>query len=105
MAQNNIWYSFVEMMSDPEVSNSPAGLRMNAIATSGGTEKTKFEGYSLAASIIGKYTKEFFNDSFVIIDEVHNFISQVVNGSKFARNLYTKIMDATNIKLVLLFFC
>ena len=51
MAQNNIWYSFVEMMNDPEVSNLPAGLRMNAIATSGGTEKTKFEGYSLAASI------------------------------------------------------
>ena len=54
MAQNNIWYSFVEMMSDPEISNLPAGLRMNAIVTSGGTEKTKFEGYSLAASIIGK---------------------------------------------------
>lgn len=56
----------------------------------------------LTQTIIGKYTKDFFNDSFIIIDEVHNFISQVVNGSKFARNLYTKIMDATNIKLVLL---
>lgn len=56
----------------------------------------------LTTSIMTKYTKDFFNDSFVIIDEVHNFISQVVNGSKFARNLYTKIMDAINIKLVLL---
>lgn len=54
MAQNNVWYPYVEMADDPNMSGLPASLRMNAIASSGNTEKTKFEGYSLAASIIGK---------------------------------------------------
>ncbi len=54
MAQNNVWYPYLEMADDPNLSGLPAQLRMNAIATHGGTEKTKFEGYSLAASIIGK---------------------------------------------------
>ncbi len=32
----------------------PAGLRMNAIASHGGTTKVNFEAFSLAASIVGK---------------------------------------------------
>jgi superfamily II DNA or RNA helicase len=43
-----------------------------------------------------------FDDSFVIIDEVHNFISRVVNGSKLARSVYNSLMSASNCKLVLL---
>jgi alkyl hydroperoxide reductase subunit D len=54
MAQNNTWYPFLEMVGDPALTGLPAQLRMNAMANHGGTEKTKFEGYSLAASIIGK---------------------------------------------------
>lgn len=54
MAQNNYWYSFIESVGDIELTNLPAQLRMNAISDHGGTEKTKFEGYSLAASVIGK---------------------------------------------------
>jgi len=54
MAQNNYWYSFIESVGDIELTNLPAQLRMTAIADHGGTEKTKFEGYSLAASVIGK---------------------------------------------------
>ena len=54
MAQNNYWYSFIESVGDIELTNLPAQLRMTGIADHGGTEKTKFEGYSLAASIIGK---------------------------------------------------
>lgn len=54
MIQNNTWYPFVEMVGDNELKQLGAGLRMNAMANHGGTEKTKFEGYSLAASIIGK---------------------------------------------------
>jgi len=56
----------------------------------------------ISQSALAKYKKDFFNDSFIIIDEAHNFVSRVVNGSKITRNIYTKIMDATNIKLVLL---
>ena len=54
MAQNNMWYPFVEMADDPQLEGLPAQLRMNAISTHGGTTKERFEAYSLAASIIGK---------------------------------------------------
>jgi alkyl hydroperoxide reductase subunit D len=54
MAQNNVWYPYVEMVDDPALSGLPAQLRMNAILTHGGTTKLNFEAYSLAASIVGK---------------------------------------------------
>ena len=53
MAQNNVWYPFVEMAEDPALAGLPAQLRINAIATHGGTTKERFEAYSLAASIVG----------------------------------------------------
>ena len=54
MAQNNIWYPYVEMANDEQLKGLPAQLRMNAIASHGGTTKARFEAYSLAASIVGK---------------------------------------------------
>ena len=54
MAQNNVWYPYVEMAGDPALSGLPAQLRMNAISTHGGTTAERFESYSLAASIVGK---------------------------------------------------
>jgi alkyl hydroperoxide reductase subunit D len=54
MAQNNVWYPYVEMADDPNLKGLPAGLRMNAIASHGGTTKANFEAFSLAASIVGK---------------------------------------------------
>lgn len=54
MAMNNVWYPYVEMAEDPNLKGLPAQLRMNAIASHGGTTKAKFEAYSLAASIVGK---------------------------------------------------
>lgn len=54
MAQNNVWYPYVEMADDPALKGIGAGLRMNAIANHGGTSKINFEAYSLAASIVGK---------------------------------------------------
>lgn len=54
MAQNNVWYPYVEMAEDEQLKGLPAQLRMNAIATHGGTSKLNFETYSLAASIVGK---------------------------------------------------
>jgi len=53
MAQNNIWYPYVEMVGGA-LEGIPPQLRMNAIATHGGTTKARFEAYSLAASIVGK---------------------------------------------------
>lgn len=54
MAMNNTWYPYVEMSEDENLKGLPAQLRMNAIATHGGTTKARFEAYSLAASIVGK---------------------------------------------------
>ena len=54
MAQNNVWYPFVEMVNDVNLKGLPAQLRMNVITSHGGTTKAKFEAYSLASSIIGK---------------------------------------------------
>lgn len=54
MAQNNIWYPYVEMADDTNLAGLPAQLRMNAIASHGGTTKARFEAYSLVASIVGK---------------------------------------------------
>ena len=54
MAQNNIWYPYVEMADDENLKGLPAQLRMNAIVSHGGTTKARFEAYSLAASIVGK---------------------------------------------------
>ena len=54
MSMNNVWYPFVEMTEDAALKGLPAQLRMNAIATHGGTSKVNFEAYSLAASIVGK---------------------------------------------------
>ena len=54
MSMNNVWYPYVEMADDANLKGLPAQLRMNAIASHGGTSKTNFEAYSLAASIVGK---------------------------------------------------
>ena len=54
MAQNNVWYPYIEMADDEQLKGLPAQLRMNVIASHGGTTKARFEAYSLAASIIGK---------------------------------------------------
>ena len=54
MAQNNIWYPYLEMVDDANLKGLPAQLRMNAIASHGGTTKARFEAYSLGASIVGK---------------------------------------------------
>jgi hypothetical protein len=43
-----------------------------------------------------------FDNKFIIIDEVHNFISRVVNKSKIATTVYNLLMDANNCKILLL---
>jgi alkyl hydroperoxide reductase subunit D len=54
MAMTNTWYPYVEMADDDNLKGLLAQLRMNAIASHGGTTKARFEAYSLAASIVGK---------------------------------------------------
>src|SRR5215207_8984735 len=54
MGMNNVWYPFVEMSGDTELSTVRPELRMNAYATHGGVDRQSFELYALAASIVGK---------------------------------------------------
>ncbi len=56
----------------------------------------------LTQKLVTEITKVGFTNSFVIIDEVHNFVSRIVNGSKLARGIYNAIMAAKDCKLVLL---
>ena len=54
MGMNNVWYPFVEMSGDSELSTVRPELRMNAYASHGGVDRQSFELYALAASIVGK---------------------------------------------------
>ena len=53
MGMNNVWYPYVEMVGGA-LEGIPPQLRMNSIASHGGTTKLRFEAYSLSASIVGK---------------------------------------------------
>jgi superfamily II DNA or RNA helicase len=56
----------------------------------------------LSAKLIKNLGKSPFDNGFIIIDEVHNFISRVVNGSILARTIYTYLMAAKDAKIILL---
>jgi hypothetical protein len=56
----------------------------------------------LSSKLIKSLGKSPFDNSFIIIDEVHNFISRVVNGSILARTVYSYLMAAKDAKIILL---
>ena len=57
-------------------------------------------------ALTGDYTRNPFDNSVVVIDEAHNFVSRIVNKIKQPKSisymLYDYIMTATNAKVVLL---
>lgn len=48
------------------------------------------------------FGEDAFDNAIVVIDEVHTFISRVVNGGKIARRLYNHLISKPNIRFVLL---
>ena len=56
----------------------------------------------LSSKLIKSLGKSPFDNGFIIIDEVHNFISRVVNGSILARTVYSYLMAAKDAKIILL---
>ena len=56
----------------------------------------------LTANLIKGLGASPFDNSFVIIDEVHNFASRIVNGSKLARDIYIRLMNARDCRIILL---
>ena len=61
---------------------------------------------SAVINMTNNYTRNIFNDSIVIIDEAHNFVSRIVNKIKkpdsISKKLYELLTDAENAKVVLL---
>lgn len=57
---------------------------------------------AIVTKLVPTKTVNNFDNSFIVIDEIHNFISRVANGSKLARSVYNAIMSANNCKMVLL---
>jgi len=51
---------------------------------------------------VNKLTSKDFDNSFVIMDEAHNFIRMIANKSVIARKLYTYLTEAKDMKVVLL---
>jgi hypothetical protein len=43
-----------------------------------------------------------FDDAFIVMDETHNFISRVVNGSSIARQIFDLIMESKRSKMIFL---
>lgn len=57
----------------------------------------------LTSANIGKYTEPgAYDNSVVIIDEVHNLIGRITNASDIARKIYDAIYNAKNCKIVAL---
>jgi hypothetical protein len=63
----------------------------------------KFINYNgITMKMIKEMGDNPFDNSFIIVDEVHNFISRIANGSKIAMKIYNFIVSAKDVKLVLL---
>ena len=56
----------------------------------------------LSAKMVKELGSKPFDNTFIIIDEIHNFISRIVNGSRLAKAIYNHIMNAKGTKLILL---
>ena len=56
----------------------------------------------LTAKMIKELGAKPFDNSFIIIDEIHNLISRIVNGSRLAKSIYNHLMNASDTKLILL---
>ena len=63
----------------------------------------KFINYNgITMKMIKEMGDNPFDNSFIIVDDVHNFISRIANGSKIAMKIYNNIVSAKDVKLVLL---
>ena len=56
----------------------------------------------LSEKMIKELGAKPFDNAFIIIDEIHNFISRIVNGSRLAKSIYIHMMNAKDTKLILL---
>ena len=75
------------------------GQRFNFINYNGLSSKN-IDKFVPAPDAEGRFPANPFNNCVVIIDEVHNLISRIVNSSEIARRLYDAVYKATDCKIV-----
>lgn len=64
-----------------------------------------YNGVSLDSEAIFKSNDpqyNHFDNKIVVIDEVHNFISRVVSGSKVSRKIYEQLLKSKTVRVILL---
>ena len=94
IVKNKVSYKSIEKEDKNKIEETILHIiknRYNFISYNGLTQK-----------MLTEMDSKIFDNSFIIVDEIHNFISRIVNGSKLARTIYNKLMEAKNCKLVLL---
>ena len=84
--------SSVKLVYDYLIDNRYAFLHYNGLTNKKLDELEKLDDYG----------EDLFDNSIVVIDEVHTFISRVVNGGKIARRLYNHLIAKQNIRFILL---
>jgi hypothetical protein len=93
---NNIKYSDLNAVYREEINKTITHIIRN---------RYTFINYNgLTKALIDELEKKGnpFNNTFVIVDEVHNFISRIANGSTLAMRIYNFFINAKDIKMVLL---
>ena len=93
---NNIKYTDLSSNQKDEINKTITHIIRN---------RYKFINYNgLTKNLIDELEKKGnpFDNTFIIIDEVHNFISRIANGSKLAMRIYDFLIEAKDIKMVLL---
>lgn len=75
-------------------------FKANGIPMSNNIQILKYNG--ITKNKLATLPTDMFDNKVVIVDEVHNFISRVTNGSYVSKHIYKMIYEAKNIKLVCL---
>lgn len=93
---NNIKYNDLSSNYKEEINKTITHIIRN---------RYKFINYNgLTKKLIDELEKNGnpFDNTFIIVDEVHNFISRIANGSTLAMRIYNFLINAKDIKMVLL---
>lgn len=75
---------------------------LEVVATTIDHKYTFINFNGLTTKMVQSMDDSFFKGALVIIDEAHNFMSRVMNGSRIASSLYNHMMNAQGIRFVLL---
>jgi hypothetical protein len=107
---HKVWSSYIpqdakvlrENVAWSKLSESERQYIMDTVATMIDHKYTFINFNGLTTKMIQGMDEDFFKGALVIMDEAHNFMSRVMNGSRIASSLYNHMMHAKGIRFVLL---